>query len=104
MIHKIFYEILLTDRDLVQERLDIMLRDMEIPLSVIEEQPSGLVCRAHKLKERHLFLKKLGKAQYDPKKPGYVSIDLISKGNDVTFCQNTAKTSIETFNLFLKTL
>lgn len=88
----------------LQERFDYLLADMKIPLSLIEAQPCCLLLRACKMRERHLFLKELGKAQYDPKKPNYVSLSAISKGNDSIFCQEVAKTSIETYNLFLKTL
>ncbi|XP_065226848.1 transcription termination factor 3, mitochondrial [Planococcus citri] len=91
-------------RAIVHERMDIMLIDMKVPLSAIVAQPSGLQCRGFRLKQRHLFLEKLGKAQYDPTKPGYVSINDISIGNDATFCDKVAKTSVHTFNLFLKTL
>lgn len=77
---------------------------MNLPLSLIASDPSGLVNRSSRLRERHLFLKSLGKAQYDPSQPKYVSINNITHGNDATFCEFVAKTSVETFNLFLKTL
>ncbi len=81
-----------------------MTVEMELPLSVIAEDPSGLVNRESRLRNRHLFLKSLGKAQYDPKKPNYVSIKMITHGDDAVFCQRVAKTTVETFNNFLKTL
>lgn len=78
--------------------------DMNLPLSLIASDPSGLVNRTMRLRERHLFLTSLGKAQYDPSLPQYVSINNITHGDDASFCQFVAKTSVETYNLFLKTL
>lgn len=78
--------------------------DMNLPLSLIASDPVGLVNRTTRLRERHLFLKSLNKAQYDPSQPKYVSIHKITHGDDATFCESVAKSSVETFNLFLKSL
>lgn len=77
---------------------------MEISHEQILQQPIILTFRLHIIKQRHEFLKSLGKTQFDPKLPGYISLDALSTGTDVEFCKNVAKTSIEVFNTFLKTL
>lgn len=68
----------------------------------ILKQPSVLGCRLYRMKQRHEFLQSLNKAQYEPKQPGYVSLVSLITGTDVDFCKNVAKTSVETFNTFLK--
>ncbi|KAK7812627.1 hypothetical protein U0070_016097, partial [Myodes glareolus] len=60
--------------------------------------------RVFKIKERHLFLVYLGKAQYDPAKPNYVSLDKVVSIPDEVFCKEIAKTSVNDFEKFLKTL
>jgi mTERF domain-containing protein len=62
-----------------------------------------LSCRANRLKNRHEFLLELNKVQYDPMNPGYISPKAIANGSDEEFCRDVAKTSIATYNLFLKT-
>lgn len=79
-------------------------RDMEIPLEMIVEIPEVLLCRAFRIKQRHLFLKSLGRIQFDPKKPLYISLIDIISGTDAHFSTEVAKSSIQAFNAFLKTL
>ncbi|XP_070550349.1 transcription termination factor 3, mitochondrial-like [Ptychodera flava] len=57
-----------------------------------------------RIKERHQYLVKLERAQYDPTKPGYISLEALFKQPDEVFCKDVAKTSILEFNNFLKTL
>ena len=78
--------------------------EMEIPTNLIVVDPVALTTSRFRLRNRHTFLKFLGRAQYDPKKPNYISMRAICLGNDVEFCQDVAKTSIETYNLYLKTM
>lgn len=81
-----------------------MHTQMNIPLETIAETPEVLTCRKHRLKQRHLFLEKLGKLQFDPTKPNYISILDIVSHTDEYFATEIAKSSIHTFNAFLKTL
>lgn len=57
-----------------------------------------------RIKERHLFLKFLGRAQYDPQQPSYIALDKLIALPDDVFCTEVAKTSIDDFQKFLKTL
>lgn len=77
---------------------------MNQPLERIVNQPGILTYRVHRLKDRHLFLEKLGKAQYDPKKPNYVSLLNLVMGTDAEFSTNIANSSVQAFNSFLKSL
>lgn len=77
---------------------------MNIPLERIVEVPQVLTCRYFKVEQRDLFLKKLGRAQYNPKEPNYVSLVALVSGLDSDFAVNIAKSSVQTFNMFLKSL
>lgn len=77
---------------------------MNIPLEIIAELPEALTCREFRIKQRHLFLEKLGKVQNDPCKPGYISLLSIISSNDAEFATEVAKSSVHAFNAFLKTI
>lgn len=79
-------------------------KTMEIPLEMIVEFPEVLTCRDFRIKQRYLFLKSLNKLQFDPKKPLYISLLDIISGSDAHFSAVVAKSSVQTFNAFLKTL
>lgn len=66
--------------------------------------PSVLRTRLSIIKPRHLFLKHLGRDQFDPKKENFVSLKGLAVGRDVEFCRNFAKVPVKQFNEFLKTL
>ncbi|XP_009322684.1 PREDICTED: transcription termination factor 3, mitochondrial isoform X2 [Pygoscelis adeliae] len=57
-----------------------------------------------RIKERHMFLTFLGRAQYDPAQPSYISLDQLVSLPDEVFCTEIAKASIQDFEKFLKTL
>uniref|UniRef100_A0A3P9NNK3 Mitochondrial transcription termination factor 3 n=1 Tax=Poecilia reticulata TaxID=8081 RepID=A0A3P9NNK3_POERE len=57
-----------------------------------------------RLRERHLFLEYLGKAQYDPDLPSYISLDRLVSLPDENFCTELAMATLEDFYLFQKTL
>ena len=86
-----------------KERFDIIHNVMGIPHQRIADFPDVLLTRAFKLKERHEYLVFLNRAQYDPKKPNFISLQDIATTNDQDFCQRCAKTSVAQFNDFLKT-
>lgn len=79
-------------------------KTMNVPLETIAEVPEVLTCRTFRIKQRHMFLEKLGRVQLDPKKPNYTSLISIISGDDAHFCTEVAKSSVHTFNAFLKTL
>lgn len=88
--------------DELKERFHYVHNIMKISHDAILKQPSVLGNRLYRTKQRHEFLQSLNKAQYDPKLPGYVSLVSLVVGTDAQFCKNVAKTSVETFNTFLK--
>jgi len=66
--------------------------------------PQVMSSRLFRIKQRHEYLKYLDRAQYDTTKPNYVSLLKLVSGDDSEFCLHIAKTSVEMFNNFLKTI
>lgn len=83
---------------------DYITKDMNIPKDLILKKSTIFYCKKFKLKERDQFLKFIGRAQYNPLMPGYVSLEDIAIEDDAEFCEKVAKTSVHTYNEFLKTL
>lgn len=57
-----------------------------------------------RIKERHLFLQYLDKAQYDPAKPNYICLDKLVSLPDEAFCTEVASATLKDFELFQKTM
>ncbi|XP_017784741.1 PREDICTED: transcription termination factor 3, mitochondrial [Nicrophorus vespilloides] len=86
------------------ETFEYLHRDMQISTETISKIPEVLNCRPFRLKQRHMFVKKLGLDQFNPKEPGYISIGTLVSGNDLVFCDQVCKCPIEDYNIFLKSL
>lgn len=86
------------------EIFDYVHNVMSIPHHIIVRFPQVFNTRLFKVKERHLFLTYLGRAQYDPAKPNYISLDKLVSMPDEIFCEEIAKASVQDFEKFLKTL
>ncbi|GAB1298318.1 Transcription termination factor 3, mitochondrial [Apodemus speciosus] len=68
-------KILTANKRKLTDTFDYVHNVMNIPHHIIVKFPQLFNTRVFKIKERHLFLVYLGKAQYDPAKPNYVSLD-----------------------------
>lgn len=77
------------------ETFDYVHNVMRIPHHVIVRFPQVFNTRLFKIKERHLFLAYLGRAQYDPAKPNYISLDKLVSMPDEIFCEEMAKASVQ---------
>ncbi|XP_052016531.1 transcription termination factor 3, mitochondrial [Apodemus sylvaticus] len=97
-------KILTANKRKLTETFDYVHNVMNIPHHIIIKFPQLFNTRVFKIKERHLFLVYLGKAQYDPAKPNYVSLDKFVSFPDEVFCKEIAKASVNDFEKFLKTL
>lgn len=86
------------------QRFDYLHNTMKISHDRLVLEPQVMSSRLFRLKMRHEYLKYLNQDQYDPTKPNYVSILKLVSGNDSEFCLNVAKTSVERFNSYLKTV
>lgn len=96
--------IFLPDGPSLLRRFNVVHNVMGLSHAQILQFPEVLMSRDFRLTQRHEFLKSLGRNQYDPTQPNYVSPVVIAAGDDVAFCTNVAKASIIDFNNFIKTL
>ncbi|KAL2080329.1 hypothetical protein ACEWY4_024122 [Coilia grayii] len=83
---------------------DYIHNTMGIPQSLIAKFPQVLNSQFLRIKERHLFLKYLGRAQYNPVEPNYVSLERLVTLPDDLFCASVALATVEDFECFQKTL
>jgi mTERF domain-containing protein, mitochondrial len=93
-----------TDTEEIAERFDFVHNRMNVSHDKIIQSPELLTTRRQRLRERHGFLKSLGKAQYDETKPGFVPFMDLVAGTDQAFVLNVCKSSLESYDNFLKTL
>ena len=100
----IIYFFYLADKHKVAERYNYLCEEMNIEKHLMVAWPWILQTRIHILKQRHMFLKFLGKDQLDPKKENYVSLQALVSGEDSVFCEKIAQVTVQDFNDFLKTL
>ena len=83
---------------------EFVTEHMKIENSQLVMQPYILKERLFRIKERHGFLKKIGRAQYNPKLPLYTSIDDLGRGTDEQFAIDIAKRTYEEYDSYLRTL
>ena len=98
------YIFLFSGRDALVRRFDFAHNHMGLSHQQIVQFPHVLLTRDFRMRQRHGFLKLLGRDQYDPSKPNYVSPLALVSGTDAEFCFTFAKSSLQAFNDFLKTL
>ncbi|XP_036731419.2 transcription termination factor 3, mitochondrial isoform X3 [Manis pentadactyla] len=97
-------KMLTANKKKLTETFDYVHNVMNIPHHIIVRFPQVFNTRLFKVKERHLFLTYLGRAQYDPAKPNYISLDRLVSIPDEIFCEEIAKASVQDFEKFLKTV
>jgi len=88
----------------LQSSFDMCHRTMGLSHETILQNPFILTKKSLFIKSRHLFLKKLGRDQYNPKKPNYVSPKVFCEENDADFCELGARVPVELYNKFLMTI
>lgn len=93
-----------SDRYLLMKRYDFITNHMKIGNNQLVLTPHILEQRLFRIKERHGFLKKIGRAQYNPKLPLYISVDELGKGTDDHFAIEVAKRTYEEYDSYLRTL
>lgn len=97
-------KLLTANKRKLTEIFDFIHNTMKVPHHLITKFPQVLNSKYLRLRERHLFLEYLGKAQYDPTLPNYISLDRLVSLPDETFCTELALATLEDFYLFQKTL
>jgi len=95
--------------NLVLQQFEILHNEAKIPHEILARFPTSLLTPWWVTKQRLLFLESLGRAQFDPNLPNYVSPEMLTdisgdEYGDVAFCNKVAKCSVELFEKFQKTL
>ena len=86
------------------EVFDYLHTSMGITRNQMLVWPSIFRTRPYIIRDRHLFLLALGRAQYDPCLENFVSLKVLGSSRDSEFCRNVAKCEEAEFHAFLKTL
>ncbi|XP_068789086.1 transcription termination factor 3, mitochondrial isoform X4 [Struthio camelus] len=97
-------KILTASKKRLRRTFDYLHNIMGIPHHMLTQFPQVFNSKLLRIKERHSFLTFLGRAQYDPAQPSYISLDQLVSLPDEVFCTEIAKASIQDFEKFLKTL
>ncbi|GFR99657.1 transcription termination factor 3, mitochondrial [Elysia marginata] len=97
-------KIYLSSPNRLTEVFDYLHNNMAISRHQMMVWPSILRTRPHIIRDRHLFLVALGRAQYDPCLENFVSLKALGANHDSDFCKNVAKCEEADFHAFLKTL
>jgi mTERF domain-containing protein len=86
------------------QRFDYLHNELKFSHEDLMHSPKLLLTALTTLGERVGFLQKLGRAQFNPEKPNFVSADNLIEGDDADFVVRIAKSSVVEFNEYLKTL
>uniref|UniRef100_A0A669P3I9 Transcription termination factor 3, mitochondrial n=1 Tax=Phasianus colchicus TaxID=9054 RepID=A0A669P3I9_PHACC len=97
-------KILTASKKRLRQTFDYLHNIMGIPHNMLTRFPQVFNSKLLRIKERHMFLIFLGRAQYDPTQPSYISLDQLVSLPDEVFCTEIAKASIQDFEKFLKTI
>nr|XP_040044297.1 transcription termination factor 3, mitochondrial isoform X1 [Gasterosteus aculeatus aculeatus] len=97
-------KVLTADKRKLTKIFDFLHNIMKLPHNLIAKFPQVFNSKYLRIRERHMFLDYLGKAQYDPTLPNYISLDRLVSLPDEPFCNELALATLEDFYLFQKTL
>ncbi|CAL8293625.1 unnamed protein product [Merluccius merluccius] len=97
-------KVLTTNKKKLTQIFDYIHNTMKVPQHLIVKFPQVFNSRLLRYKERHQFLEYLGKAQYCPDQPNYVSLDRLASLPDEAFCTEVASATFDDFLMFQKTM
>lgn len=97
-------KILQIPRAYLIERLELIHNDLKFSHHTIARHPKLITGPKLDILHRAGYLKKLKRDQYDPRLPLYVNPKALYKISDRVFCRMCAKTSLDDYRLYVKTL
>ncbi|XP_072928361.1 transcription termination factor 3, mitochondrial isoform X1 [Hemitrygon akajei] len=97
-------KLLLASKSKLTRLFDYLHNTMGIPHHLITKFPQVFNAKFLRVKDRHLFLEHLGRAQYDPSQPNYISLESLVVLPDDVFCVTLAKATLLDFETFQKML
>lgn len=87
----------------LEKSFNVMHNDAGFPHELLVHFPQSLLVHHVELKSRLEFLRKIGRNQFDPHQPNYVSPEALALRDDEDFCISVAKVPVKLFNQFLQT-
>ena len=81
-----------------------LTRVVKLTHDEIASYPPILQVPLHLLKSRYAYLKFLDRVQFDPTKPNFISLKKLIEPEDAVFCEKSAKTSLNEYMKFLKSV
>lgn len=97
-------KVLTANKRKLTQIFDYLHNTMKIPHHLMTKFPQVFNTKFLRIRERHMFLDYLGKAQYDPTLPNYIPLDRFVSLTDDTFCTTLAMATMEDFSEFQKTI
>ncbi|XP_051926597.1 transcription termination factor 3, mitochondrial isoform X1 [Hippocampus zosterae] len=97
-------KILTTNKQKLTQIFNFLHNTMKVPHHLMAKFPQVFNAKFLRIRERHLFLQYLGRANYDPDQANYVSLERLASSPDEIFCTEVALATPEDFYLFQKTL
>jgi mTERF domain-containing protein len=97
-------EIVYKDRVMLHKNYDYLRREAGLTNQDMVRFPQILKMRHHLMRERHEYLRILGRDQFDPSKALYVPPSALEDSTDLEFCTKYAKTCLDDYHCYLKTL
>nr|CAG4637305.1 EOG090X0C5Y [Ceriodaphnia reticulata] len=94
----------LMNKSMFVDRFDYLHNVIKMDHELMLQFPALLTCRQFRIKQRHEFLCHLGRAQYNQNLANYVNPLHLIEDTDAHFAVTIAKSSIQDFNDFCKTL
>ena len=94
----------ISDVSQIQHQFELLHNVAKIPHEILSQFPASLRASAMVTRPRIQFLQALGRDQFDPDQPNYISPDMLTVISDQEFCNKSAKCSEQLFNKFQKTL
>lgn len=92
------------DYAIIQANFTFLSQVVKLTHTDIAAYPPILFAPLVLLKSRYSYLKHLDKLQLDPTKPNFVTLKCLNEPDDAVFCRRTARTTLDEYKKFLKTL
>lgn len=85
-------------------QFELLHNEAKIPHEILCNFPGSLLANWMYTRPRLRFLESLGRAQFDPSKPNYVSPEMLTVDDDQKFCDEVARCPLELYDKFQLTL
>ena len=95
---------MVSDTDTIQDTFDLLHNEVGYSHELLASMPETLNGDLYAIKNRVAFLRRLGRDQFDPTLPNYVSPKSLGLSTDEIFSVKVAKASLSLFNKYVLTM